>query len=132
MSYDVRLSLSDESPSPAGKQGPPGKKGAKPPWRRDLERLRREPKFLWREHRRLTIALAVGAVAILAGIVVGYELLKRPPDVHNSDAAFKPQKPQKPKPRNTTVNWPLYGLNPARTRYLPAQGIKPPFRKLWR
>ena len=26
----------------------------------------------------------------------------------------------------------MYGLNPARTRYLPAQGIKPPFRKLWR
>ena len=26
----------------------------------------------------------------------------------------------------------MYGLNPARTRYLPAKGIKPPFRKLWR
>jgi outer membrane protein assembly factor BamB len=118
--------MTDEPPPPAGK------KGAKAPWRRDLERLRREPKFLWREHRRLTIALGVGAVVVLAGIVVGYELLKRPPDVHNPDAAFKPQKPQKPKPKNTTVNWPLFGLNPARTRYLPAKGIKPPFRKLWR
>ena len=26
----------------------------------------------------------------------------------------------------------MYGLNPARTRYLPAKGINPPFRKLWR
>ncbi len=26
----------------------------------------------------------------------------------------------------------MFGLNPARTRYLPAKGIKPPFRKLWR
>ena len=26
----------------------------------------------------------------------------------------------------------MYGLNPQRTRYLPARGIKPPFRKLWR
>ena len=34
------------------------------------------------------------------------------------------------KPR--TVNWPMYGLDPQRTRYLPARGIRPPFRKLWR
>ena len=26
----------------------------------------------------------------------------------------------------------MFGLNPARTRYLPAKGVKPPFRKLWR
>ena len=26
----------------------------------------------------------------------------------------------------------MYGLNPARTRYLPATGVQPPFRKLWR
>ena len=43
---------------------------------------------------------------------------------------FKPQKP--PKPKAKTVNWPIFGLNRARTRYLPAKGVKPPFRKLWR
>ena len=26
----------------------------------------------------------------------------------------------------------MYGLNPQRTRYLPARGVRPPFRKLWR
>ena len=26
----------------------------------------------------------------------------------------------------------MYGLNPQRTRYLPARGVKPPFHKLWR
>jgi outer membrane protein assembly factor BamB len=111
---------------------PPGKKGSKKaPWRRDLERLRREPKkFLWGDHRRLTIGLAVGAVLLLAGIAVGYELLKRPADVHNANVAFKPQKPPKPK-KAKTVNWPMFGLNPARTRYLPAKGVKPPFRLLW-
>src|SRR6478609_3578532 len=111
---------------------PPGNKGSKKaPFRRDLERLRREPKkFLWGEHRRLTIGLAVGAVLLLAGIAVGYELLKRPPDVHNVNVAFKPQKPPKP-PKAKTVNWPMFGLNPARTRYLPAKGVKPPFRLLW-
>ena len=45
-----------------------------------------------------------------AGAVVGYELLKRPPDVHNADVAFKPQKP--PKPKAKTVNWPMFGLQP--------------------
>ena len=63
--------------------------------------------------------------------LVGYELLKRPADVHNPDAIFKPQKPPAPK-KAKTVNWPMFGLDPARTRYLPAKGIKPPFRKLWR
>lgn len=107
--------------------------------RRALRRLRaelghlrglRRPRRFWKEHRRLAIALIAGAIACVAGIVVAYELLKRPPDVHNAHARFKPQKP--PKPVEKTVNWPLFGLNPARTRFLPAQGIKPPFRKLWR
>ena len=25
----------------------------------------------------------------------------------------------------------MFGLNPARTRYLPAKGVKPPFRLIW-
>jgi outer membrane protein assembly factor BamB len=96
---------------------------------RQALRLLRDPKRLWREHRRLAIALLAGALALLAGIVVGYELLKRPPDVHNPNAIFKPQKPQKP--QRKTVDWPMFGLNPARTRYLPAKGVKPPYRLLW-
>lgn len=87
------------------------------------------PRRLWREHRRLAIALAAGAVAVVAGIVVGYELLKRPADIHNANVAFKPQKP--PKPKAKTVNWPMFGYNLARTRYLPAKGVKPPYRLLW-
>jgi outer membrane protein assembly factor BamB len=96
---------------------------------RDTARLLRDPKRLWREHRRLAIALLAGAVACVGGIVLAYELLKRPPDVHNPNIAFKPQKP--PKPEAKTVNWPMFGLNPARTRYLPAKGVKPPYRLLW-
>jgi len=92
-----------------------------------------QAEHLWKQHRRLAIGLIVAvAIAVFGAGVLAYELLKRPADVHNENATFIPQKPPKPEPEAKTVNWPMYGLNPARTRYLPATGIKPPFRKLWR
>jgi outer membrane protein assembly factor BamB len=94
-------------------------------------RLRDEARRLWQERRPLVVGLLVaGLVAIVGAGIFAYELLKRPPDVHNPDAPFVLQKP--PKPQAKTVNWPIFGLNAARTRYLPAKGVKPPFRKLWR
>jgi outer membrane protein assembly factor BamB len=71
-----------------------------------------------------------GAIVVFGAGVLAYELVKRPGDVHNPNATFVQQKPAKAKAK--TVNWPMFGLNPARTRYLPAKGVKPPFRKLWR
>lgn len=85
----------------------------------------------WHTRRGIAIGLiAAGVLAIAAAGFLAYQVLKRPPDVHNADVAFKPQKPPKPKAR--TVNWPLFGLNPARTRFLPAKDLRPPFRRLWR
>jgi outer membrane protein assembly factor BamB len=98
------------------------------------------PRRLWREHRRWALAL-IALVAIgIAAVIVGYEALKRPADVHNETAIrhFTPEKVKEPPPpvrhgeAPRTVNWPMYGLDPQRSRYLPARGIKPPFRKLWR
>ena len=86
-------------------------------------------------HRNRLPAIALLAAALLvSGVALGYALLKRPGDVHNEAVPFKPEKPkQPPKPlKAKTINWPMFGLNRARTRYLPVQGIKPPFRKLWR
>jgi outer membrane protein assembly factor BamB len=97
---------------------------------RDAVRLLSDPRRLWREHRPWAIALAVAVLVCAGGALLAYELLKRPADVHNPDVTFVPQKPQKPKAR--TVNWPIFGFDPARTRYLPAKGVRPPFRKLWR
>jgi outer membrane protein assembly factor BamB len=85
----------------------------------------------WKNHRRASIAAIVAAVLLVAGgALLAYELLKRPADIHNADVPFQPEKP--PKPKAKTVNWPFFGLDRARTRYLPAKGVKPPFRKLWR
>jgi outer membrane protein assembly factor BamB len=100
-------------------------------WKAGLARLRARLRHFWHSRRGLAVGLlAGGAIAIVGAGVLAYELLKRPPDVHNPNAAFVLQKP--PKPEAKTVNWPIFGLNPARTRYLPAKGVKPPFRKLWR
>ncbi len=96
--------------------------------------LWRDPKRLWREHRRETIAGIVAAAALLiGGAVFAYEQLKRPADIHNESVPFNPrQSAPKPKPKAKHVNWPMFGLNRARTRYLAVRGVKPPFRKLWR
>jgi outer membrane protein assembly factor BamB len=95
------------------------------------KRLRARIAKTWKAHRRASIAAILAAVLLVAGgALLAYELLKRPADIHNSSVPFQAQKP--PKPKRKTVNWPYYGLNRARTRYLPARGIKPPFRKLWR
>jgi outer membrane protein assembly factor BamB len=82
------------------------------------------------ENRWPAVALLAAAIAFSAALV-GYELLKRPADVHNPDAVFVPQKPKQVK-KPQTVNWPIFGYDRARTRYLPVNGIKPPFDKLWR
>jgi outer membrane protein assembly factor BamB len=98
---------------------------------REARRALTHPRWFWREHRRLVLAVGATALTLLvAGGIVAYELLKRPSDIHNEAAAFQPQKPKVEKRK--TVAWPLYGYDRARTRYLPAKGIKPPFRKIWR
>jgi outer membrane protein assembly factor BamB len=76
----------------------------------------------WSVRRRLAVAgsaalIVVGVVAIIALLV-----LKRPADVSNPNAAFEDKKaPVK------TVDWPLYGHDRERTRYLPAKHLDPPF-----
>jgi outer membrane protein assembly factor BamB len=100
-------------------------------WKAILVGLWGAVSHFWHTRRGVAIGLIAAGLALVAvGAFISYQLLKRPPDVHNPNATFVPQKP--PKPQAKTVNWPMFGLNPARTRYLPADGIKPPFRKLWR
>jgi len=106
---------------------------AKRAWLRlwhNRKRLLRDPRLLWREHRPFAIGAAVAVLVLLVGSVVAYGELKRPPDIHNPEVSFQPQKPKVQKRK--TVAWPHYGYDRPRTRYLPAKGVKPPFRKIWR
>ena len=94
----------------------------------------RDAAELLHRNRLPAIALLAAAVALSAAIA-GYELLKRPADVHNPDAIFRPERPPKPPPKKAkvkTVSWPMFGYDRARTRYLPVRGVRPPFRKVWR
>lgn len=82
--------------------------------------------YSWSVRRRLVVV--GGAVAVIAGLaLVAYLVTKRPADVSNEDALFRKQKPAV-----KTVDWPLYGRDLQRTRYLPAKQLDPPFRSsLW-
>jgi outer membrane protein assembly factor BamB len=83
----------------------------------------------WSVGRRLTL-VGVVVLAIAGAAVAAYLVTKRPADVSNPDAAFHKQKRAKKKPE--TFNWPMYGYDPARVRYLPVRGLNPPFHSsLW-
>jgi len=81
----------------------------------------------WSAPRRIVVGTGAAMVAIGA-VLFMYLALKRPGDVLNRGAAFNATQAEL---GTTTVDWPLYGLNRARTRYLPVKGLEPPFRTLW-
>lgn len=84
--------------------------------------------------------LVVGAVTLaLLVTVVGaaYGLLQRPGDVFNPNAKFNANKvsgkAKRPKSKgDRTIEWPRFGYDTRRTKFLDEPSIRPPFRKLWR
>jgi outer membrane protein assembly factor BamB len=83
----------------------------------------------WRDRKRLAIVAGAAVVLLAGGAVIAYEALKRPEDVRNPDVPFI--KPQEKKPKIVRTDWPRFGFDRARTRYLPAKGVKPPFKEVW-
>ena len=95
----------------------------------------------WMRRRWAYLAAAVAVVgggALAIYLTVG----QRPGDVTNTDVPFTapaPAPPPAPKPDKQLgqlgkINWPLYGYDPQRTRYLPASHakyVKPPYRQVW-
>jgi outer membrane protein assembly factor BamB len=84
-------------------------------------------KNLWTSHRAATIAGMVGFVAIVG---VGGWLLLSSPSQSNAPATTTEAAPAShPAPQG--VDWPTYGLDGARTRYLPTNRVRPPYKLAW-
>ncbi|HKJ36466.1 MAG TPA: PQQ-binding-like beta-propeller repeat protein [Solirubrobacterales bacterium] len=99
------------------------------------------------ERIKITWEKLSGAERLLLGIVVGVvfatcilaavALVKRPDDISNPDVTFeeasKPQPQPESKPADKRgVDWPRYGYDTDRTKFLNAQKVRPPFRKVWK
>ena len=79
--------------------------------------------------RAQQVAVVAAVVVVLGG--AGYAIAKaldRPEDVYNADIGFeeKTKKPKKPK-EIKKVDWPVYGYDNARTRFLDTSRVNPPF-----
>jgi outer membrane protein assembly factor BamB len=81
----------------------------------------------WRNLDKTTRSLVLSGAALLVIVVIGvaYLILQRPSDIQNEDAEFAAR--EKEKLEKEHINWPLYGFDLERTRYLPAKGIEPPY-----
>jgi outer membrane protein assembly factor BamB len=85
---------------------------------------------IWRSWTPLRRAGALTATALAAAGVAlaGYLVFKRPGDVSNPGAAFKREKQRE---KAETVDWPIFGYDAARTKYLPTDDVGPPFKERW-
>jgi outer membrane protein assembly factor BamB len=92
-------------------------------------RLRALFNNLWQDHRWVTIGTAAGLAAIVVALA-GYLILKRPEDKSCPEPCVITTTAEQ-QPVTGLTNWPLYGLNPERTRYLDAPRVKPPFHIKW-
>jgi outer membrane protein assembly factor BamB len=92
-----------------------------------MPRLLARPLAIWRSwsvRRRVLVAGAAGLVVVGVGIAA-YLVLKRDPDV-DCPAPCTIETTDK-KEVSKSVNWPVYGYDDERTRYLPTKVVKPPF-----
>lgn len=77
---------------------------------------------------------ALALVGIGAAVAVYFAFIKAPGDVSHPNVEFTATQPTpKPAPKkaDTGSDWPLYGYDLARTRYLPGVKLRPPFVTVW-
>lgn len=84
----------------------------------------------WRSLSARSRALIAGGavLAVAGGALTAYLVLKRDSDVACPPPCELEAEPQaKPRERVKTINWPVYGYDDQRTRYLPTTRVRPPF-----
>lgn len=100
----------------------------------------KSPSSIWRamtwSERLVSAAALLALLATVAFAVVG--LLKKPGDISNPDAAFNASKgagksgQQHAVKKDRTIDWPRFGYDVGRSKFLDAQSVRPPFRKVWK
>jgi len=87
----------------------------------------------WSVRQRIALVSAVLLVGAGAVGLAAYLVLRRPADVSNPNAKFVKHRVHrhKPKAKAKLINWPEYGLDDQRTRYLPTRTVHPPFHHGW-
>jgi outer membrane protein assembly factor BamB len=84
----------------------------------------------WRSLSVRARVLIAGSATLLVvgGAVAAYALLKRDSDVDcPPPCELEPERPPRPQEVVKTVNWPVYGYDDRRTRYLPTRRVRPPY-----
>lgn len=102
----------------------------------------KKPSAIWRAMTRAERVVAIAASLALLGAFAfaAVGLLKRPGDVFNPDAAFNADKGAGKTDRSggsgpakdQTIDWARFGYDVGRSKFLDAQSVKPPFRKVWK
>jgi outer membrane protein assembly factor BamB len=87
---------------------------------------------IWRSWSvRTKVLVVAGTAAVLAGgAVAAYAVLKREGDVEcPPPCELEVERTPTTKKKETikTVNWPVYGYDDQRTRYLPTERVRPPY-----
>lgn len=84
------------------------------------------------------VVAGTACLAVLVTAALGaWALVKRPADVSNPDVRFEAERKQgkqRPanRPRDTRVDWPRYGYDRERTKFLNVQRVRPPFVRDWK
>jgi outer membrane protein assembly factor BamB len=95
-----------------------------------MQALRKNIAGLWNNHRLWVLAGGASALVVIVGVAVYFAFIKRPEDKPCPDPCVI-ETTDNPAPVVESVDWPLYGLNEERTRYLDAPRVKPPYTTKW-
>ena len=85
----------------------------------------------WHDRRKLWAAIGGGVVLVAAVAFAAYQILKRARR-RQPRRRGPVQAGEAPRRSCKTTNWPMFGFDRARTRWLPANRVKPPFKELWK